>query len=115
MKLVLPAIINPPRIRKDGSASISFDTRELTAEEVMVILGHRGTEGWLCYAANEGEIEIPEKSAEVEGKTTSERLRGVLYVWWKQQSEAGKFAGTFETFRLEKMERIIQGVKNKLV
>lgn len=114
MKLVLPAQINPPRLRKDGSASMSFDTRELTAEEIFSIMSLRHSEGWLCFAPNENEIEIPETNAEVDEKSASERLRNVLFVFYKQQVEKGKFTGLFETFRKEKMETLIEAVKKKL-
>lgn len=114
MKLILPAQISPPRLRKDGSASISFDTRELTAEEIFSIMALRHTEGWLCFAPNEDEIEVPEEKGYVDDKSPSERLRNVLYVWYKQEFEAGRFVGLFDTFKKEKMEKIIDGVKNKL-
>lgn len=114
MKLILPSQINPPRLRKDGSASLSFDTRELNAEEIFSIMALRHTEGWLCFAPNEGDIEIPEERAETDEKSPSERLRNTLFVWYKQEVESGKFAGLFETFRKEKMEKIIEGVKSKL-
>jgi hypothetical protein len=114
-KLVLPAIINPPTIRKDGSISLKFDSRELSAEEYMIVMGFRNTEGWLAFQPNEGGIpDLPETNAEVEDKTPSERLRNVLFVWYKQETEKGKFVGLFETFKKEKMERIIEGVKSKL-
>ena len=114
MKIVLPAQINPPRLRKDGSAGIAFDTRELTAEEIFSIMSLRHSEGWLCFAPNESDIEIPEKTAEVEGKTDSQRLRNTLFVWYKQETDNGKYVGTFDSFKSEKMEKIIEGVKAKL-
>jgi len=114
MKLILPAIINPPRIRKDGSASVSFDTRELNSEELFLIMQLRNAEGWLCFAPNENELVIPDDKAEVEGKTPSERLRAVLYIWYKQETESGKYVGLFENFKNEKMEKIIETVKTKL-
>lgn len=115
-QLILPAIINPPRLKKDGSASINFETRELTAEEYMMIMGFRNTEGWLAFRANDDgiPIDLPEERAEVDEKTPSERLRAVIYVWFKQESEAGKFVGTFETFRNLKVEKIIETIKSKL-
>ncbi len=73
-----------------------------------------GNEMWLCLAPNPDEIEIPEEKAEVDEKTPSERLRAVLFVWYKQETKDGKFVGLFETFRKEKMESIIEGVKRKL-
>lgn len=113
-KLILPAQINPPRLRKDGSASLSFDTRELNAEEYLMIMGFRNSEGWLCFAPNQGEIEIPEERAELDEKTPSERLRNVLYVYYQQETDKGNFVGMYESFRREKMEQIIQFIKNKL-
>jgi hypothetical protein len=115
-KLVLPAIINPPTIRKDGSIKLSFDSRELSAEEYMIVMGFRNTEGWLAFQPNEeGVPEIPETNAEIDEKSPSERLRAVLFVWYKQETESGKFVGLYETFRKEKMEKIIETIKSKLV
>ncbi len=115
MKIQIPAIINPPRIRKDKSCAISFDTRELSSEEIFTILSLSQTEGWLSFSPNENEIpDAPDERAEVDQKTPSERLRAVLFVWFSQETESGKFTGTFETFRKEKMEKIIEGVKSKL-
>lgn len=114
MKIVLPAQINPPRLRKDGSASMSFDTRELTAEEIFTIMSLRHSEGWLAFAPNEDELDIPKENAQVEGKTDSERLRNTIFVWYKQETKAGRFVGLFDTFRKEKMEILIEGVKKKL-
>lgn len=114
MKIILPAQINPPRLRKDGSASMSFDTRELTAEEIFTIMTLRHSEGWVAFAPNENELETPEEPAEVDQKSPSDRLRAVMFVWYKQETEKGTFVGLFDTFRKEKMEVIIEGVKKKL-
>lgn len=114
MRVTLPAQINPPRLRKDGSASISFDTRELTAEEIFTIMSLRHAEGWLAFAPNQDEIVIPEESAEVDEKTESERLRNVTFVLYKQQVEKGKFVGLFQTFKKEWYEKLIELTKKKL-
>lgn len=114
MKIILPAQINPPRLRKDGSASISLDTRELTAEEIFTIMSLRHSEGWLAFSPNENDLETPEEKAEVDEKSPSDRLRAVLYVWYTQETKNGTFVGLFDTFRKEKMEKIISGVKSKL-
>lgn len=115
MKLILPAIINPPTIRKDGSISLRFDSRELSPEEYMTIMGFRNTEGWVAFSPNEDGIpDLPEEHAEVDTKTPSERLRAVMFVWYKQQTDSGNFVGTFDAFRNEKMEKIIETVKSKL-
>lgn len=113
-KLVLPATINPPRLRKDGSCGLSFDTRELTPEEILMIMGFRNTEGWVCFSPNEEDIDIPDEKAEVDSKSASERLRNVLFVLYKQKTEKGEYVGLFEPFRQTMMEKIIEGVKAKL-
>ena len=75
----------------------------------------RHVEGWLAFAPNNEELEIPKEQAILDDeKSPSERLKNVLYVWYKQETEEGKFVGLFETFRKEKMEVIIEGVKKKL-
>lgn len=117
MKLILPAQINAPSFHKDGSVALKFETRELNAEEVMYILGCRNSEGWLIYASNRAEIDdsdVPDVKAELDIKSSSSRLKDVLFVWYKQDTQAGKFSGLFETFYKERMERIIEGVKGKL-
>lgn len=114
-KLILPALISPPRLRKDGSASIAFDTRELSASEIITIMGYRNTEGWLTFTSNEESIpDVPEERAEVDEKTPSERLKNVLYAYFKQETEHGRHVGLFETFRREKMEMLIEKIKQKL-
>lgn len=115
MKILLPAQINPPRLRKDGSASLAFDTRELNAEEIFTIMQMRHSEGWLCFSPNEDQIEIPETSAEVDEKSASERLRNVLFILYKQETESGRYVGLFETFRKMRMEQIIETVKKKII
>lgn len=115
MQILLPAIINPPRIRKDRSCAISFDTRELSAEEIFTILSLSQNEGWLAFTPNKEEIpDTPDERAEVDEKSPSERLKAVLYVLWKQQTEKGKYVGLFESFRRERMEQLIEVIKSKL-
>lgn len=117
MILKLPAQINAPRFRKDNSCSISFDTRELQAEELMYILGVRQAEGWLLFSTNETDIdrkEVPTQKPDVGLKTPSARLTDVLYVWYKQQTTEGRFVGDFDSFYKARMESIIEGVKSKL-
>lgn len=117
MKLLLPAQINAPRFRKDNSCSITFDTRELAADELMYILGVRQSEGWLLYASNRAEIddsEMPTVKAELDLKSHSERLRDVIFVLYKQSVKDQKFVGDFETFYKTRMEQLIDVIKSKL-
>ena len=53
---------------------------------------------------------VPLEAAEDKTKTPSKRLRATLYVLWQQTGEQGDF----EVFYREKMEKLIDFVKNKL-
>jgi len=114
MQILLPVILNPLSRRKDKSVKLSFETRELITEETLSLLSLEGSEGWLCFAPNQEEIKVPDTYAEIDEKSPSERLRNVLFVWYKQETEAGRYIGIFENFRKERMEKIIEGVKSKL-
>lgn len=115
MKIILPVSLNPLSRRKDRSVKLSFETRELSQEEILSLMALEGNEMWIALAPNADEIpNTPDERAEVDEKTPGERLRAVLFVWFKQETEAGKFIGTFETFRRERTERIIEGIKSKL-
>lgn len=116
MILKLPAQINAPRFRKDNSCSLSFDTRELSAEELMYILGVRQSEGWLLYSSepNLTQGDVPDTKPELLLKSHSERLRDVIFVLYKQSTQDNKFVGDFESFYKTRMEQLIDVVKSKL-
>jgi len=46
---------------------------------------------------------------ELDSKTPSQRLRGVLFIWWKQSGEQGQF----EDFYRNKMEEFINYIKQE--
>lgn len=93
----------------DNSCRIRIATQEVTPEDVAEFQRLNGAFGWFIFSENKGE-EIPEEDAIEEGKTASERLRAVLYLYWKQQ----KITTNFETWRLQQMEKQIDKVKSQL-
>lgn len=113
-KIILPVILQPVARRKDKSVKLSFDTGEMGPDEIMTLMALEGSEGWICISPNETDLEVPKEKAEVKTKSASERLRNVLFVLWKQETAAGRVIGTFETFRGDQMEKIIQQVKDRL-
>ncbi len=116
MKLTLPAILNPISRRKDRSVKLSFETRELSDDEVLALLKLEGAEGHLVYAPNEADIDdsdVPDYKAEVGVKSASERLRAVIYVHYKQAVEDGLYVGIADVFYKEMMDKIIEGYKSK--
>jgi hypothetical protein len=107
----LPAVLDDYRERKDGSSRITFDSRELTEEEVLILRRFRNEEGWLMFSKNVLDKEdIPEKDAEVDTKTPAQRLRAVLFIRWKNLGEPE----TFKMYYDKTMESFINAVKDKL-
>ena|SRR3990167_3961808 len=95
----------------DGGVSLGFHTQEVPADEKVKMMGFFHKSGWLLFSEDViPDHEIPATNSSFEGKTPSQRLRAVLFVFWKQLGEKGKF----EDFYSEKMESFIGLVKGKL-
>jgi len=109
----IPVISLPPTFRKDGSATLKFETQELTDDEKSKALSYMNQLGWLLFAPNEfQDSELPEMKAQGDGgKSPSKRLYSVLFVLWKQLGEDGDF----EMFYKYQMEKIINDIKSKLI
>ncbi len=115
MKIILPAIINPPRIRKDRSVSLSFDSRELSPEEMMTVLALSQSEGYVAFSPNQDDLpDAPKDHAEIDTKSPSTRLRNVLFVLYKKAVDEGKYIGLFDTYYKERVESIINKLKEKI-
>jgi len=115
MKLILPAILNPLSRRKDKSVKLSFETRELSAEETIGLLALEGTEGYITFQPNEEEVKMPEANAVVSDlKTPSQRLKNALYRTFIQNTEKGTYVGIFDNYYKERMEKYIQHELSKL-
>lgn len=80
----------------------------------MVIMGLRNVEGWLAFAPNESETDTPDTPASLDLASPSQRLRSVLFVLYKSETEKGRYAGLFEAFYNEHMEKLIEFIKKKL-
>ena len=107
----LPACLDDYRERKDGSSRLTFDSRELSEEEVLILRRFRNEEGWLLFGKNEIDKEdLPEKDAEVGTRTPSQRLRAVLFIRWKNLGEPE----TFKMYYDKTMEKFINSVKDRL-
>ena len=102
MKLLLPSIFDNLAFRKDSSVKLSFESRELTADEITFLLGMRNCEGWLLFSPNEitdkDLEEIPEEDASVNSKTASQRMKSVLFVLYQQSLKNSTFTGQFEAY-----------------
>lgn len=109
--IVTEAIISSFATSADKSLRFRGSTPELSDAEAVALMGIRGLNVRLLIEpidyATDGKCEVKSK---IDGKTHSERLRAVLFVWWKQSGEEGVFLDWYRT----KMEHLIEGVKNNL-
>ena len=98
--VLLPAMFDNLTLRKDGSVSLKFDTREMTGEEISALLGYRNTEGWLQFSQNNEFVAPPEDNTKLDGvKSGSQRIRDLLYVMYMKLKNKGKINATFDTFK----------------
>lgn len=107
--VLLPAMFDNLTLRKDGSVSLKFDTREMTGEEISALLGYRNTEGWLQFSQNNEFVAPPKENARTDNKSPSEMVRDTLYALYKDRNEQG----TFETFYATWMHKINEIIKTK--
>ena len=99
--------------KADRTWKLTFNTQEL-GEDAAMLTELLMDQGWLLFSPNDDftEEDVPEVKAEtgLKDKTPGERLRAVLYVYWKQRG-GNK---TWEQFYLEQMGRLTELIKDKL-
>ena len=114
----LPAQLEGYRSMKDRTLKLSFETNELTPEQMANIHYSLNKFGFLAFSpdalATQELTEIDNLKVEYSdtGKPPSQRLRAVLYRLWEQTPEGYK---TFNDFYNSKMEVLITHFKDKLV
>jgi hypothetical protein len=118
--LKIPAILEDYKSAKKGSVSVKFITNEnLTPEQHMMIVRSEDKFGHLIFLPTETEEtellniinNLPALTKEVNEKTPSERMRAVLFIYWKEKCKDGKL---FDEFYRHYMEQIIDQIKLKL-
>jgi len=104
--------------RVDGAVAFRVITPELTLDQRATMLGLHGKNVRIMLEPIDVPIEaLVEVESEAEPKSKAQRLRAVLFVWWKQskkQEYEGRPSTTFEEFYHMKMDSIIQKVKDTL-
>lgn len=100
--------------KADRSISLRFVTaREYTPDEVKKVDEYFQKEGYLLFKPNRIQVDdIPKEDLETEGKTKSQRLRAVLYVFAKEG--LGLSDEEAAAFYHKEMEKIIDHYKKKL-
>tara|TARA_R110000744_G_scaffold218136_4_gene336884 strand:+ start:1346 stop:1708 length:363 start_codon:yes stop_codon:yes gene_type:complete len=117
-KLVLPVSIETIATRHDGSVKIVMGTYELNTQSSVKLFDLRKTE-CLMYLSSDNisqeELDALDgfklDSEKTDGKTPSQRLRAVLFVYWKQHKQKEI---EFDIFYVRYMNRLIEQIKEKL-
>jgi hypothetical protein len=106
------------RSLKDKTFKVTFETHELTPEELTGITENLNQYGYLAFKAekfNKKELDMLENLEtdfiENTGKTNSERLRNVLYKNFEKNQQGFR---SFATYYEHHMELIINHYKSKL-
>ena len=121
MKLLKQCTLDGVTRRKDKSLKISFiTTMEQSSNELMEIDKLLDSNGILYYKDSEGlstdEINQIDKVVldKPNGKTQSERLRNVLYIYCKQKIGKEPTKEQFAEFYQKYTEKYIQYIKDQL-
>ena len=104
-------IITSLRAKVDGSIGISASTPELSKAEKSEFFDLQNVELEASLKPLGFKVEQVKVEKGLDGKSPSQRLRAVLFVYWKQQGEEGDF----EVFYRQKMDNLINMVKEKLI
>lgn len=100
--------------RADGSLGFRGCTPELSAEEKVVLMELQGLLlELLIIPKDEKDAELVEVKGEIDCKSPSQRLRAVLFVYFKEQQKRG-LKETFDTFYSRHVEKLIEYVKTKI-
>lgn len=106
----MPAHFTGFSSRADGSAGVRFSTQELTSDDFSELKKALNGFGWLVFASQDEQVEVPTEAVSDETKKPSARLRACFYLLWKKKGEVGDF----ELFYRGQMELIIERIKGKL-
>ena len=116
MNILKQVSLNGYRPKKDKSCSITFVTDlEVSSEDIKELhelLDKRG----ILYFTDKGELtqdeidELDNVDLELEGKSMSQRLRSVLFVYYDQLGRQGDFKDFYKSY----MNKQIENIKSKL-
>ena len=115
--LLLPAILESYRSLKDKTLKLTFETNELTPQQLIEIVKNSQKFGYLAFKDNplkDDEIQMLKDlktDFEENGKTRSQRLRGVLYRNWEQNDLDYE---VFNDYYNHQLEKLITHFKDKL-
>jgi predicted Zn-dependent peptidase len=114
---IIPAFLDNFRTLKDKSIKLTFETSELTPDQIQGLASSLQFPGYLAFNKDAFTKELKEAIENIktdyddQGKTKGQRLRAVLYRNFEQNPEGYKI---FDDYYNYHMEKIIIHFKNKL-
>ncbi len=109
-RIQVNTIITGIRAKVDGSLGLTLSTPELNPDEKVAFMQLQNMDCKCLFEPVGEKSDLLEVKGETETKTSSQRLRAVIYILWDQTGKTGDF----ETFYKQKMEQIIDWIKQKL-
>ena len=115
--IIIPAQLENYRSLKDKSLNITFETNELNPQELLGVAENLGQFGYLAFKNEPFKAEEKQMMQDLETefddkkKSSSQRLRGVLFRMWQKDNEG--FDTSVRHYD-HHMERIINHFKSKL-
>jgi len=100
--------------RVDGSVMFRVITPELTLDQRATLLGFHGKNARVMVEPlDTAATGLDEVTTEMDVKTSSQRLRAVIFVHWKNVESRAAIYSSFEDFYRSQMDKIIEGYKAK--
>lgn len=113
----VPSIIKKFETCVDGGMKLTIITQELPPEQGLALMELKGKAGWFVFKdADISRVDVPEEPTPEfkEDESPSQRLRKVLYVYWKHNREQKKLASVFDVFYKWWIEGKIEDIKGFL-
>jgi len=115
--IIIPAQLDSLRTLADKTLKVTFETNELNPQDLLGLMENLHQFGYLAFKKEpfkEDEKEMMQElksDFDFKGKTSSQRLRSVLYVMFQNNNEG--FDSSVKHYE-HWMERIITQMKTKL-
>ncbi len=108
------AVITSLSSRNDGSLRLSVVTPELNTEQKVEVMELQNQVLNAIFIPEEFQTEEMVIDKDLDGKSQSQRIKNILFVWWKKLEEKGETKDDFSLWYRNKTESIIDSIKLKL-
>lgn len=100
--------------KQDSTMTARFNTSELSAKEKLKLIEHLNLAGWIVFSENSiSDGDLPkEDSGFDKGKSPSQRLRSVIFKFWKEK-KSDEYP-IFQTYYALNIEKFIEKFKELL-